>query len=113
MRKTSKKKYRASLLRCKDWIKDNRHMPTRDFMKKLKIKLQGYCRYYGVTGNRPAVSNFVDEVKRLIFKWLNRRSQRKSFGWDKFNLFLKKYPLPQVKTYVNIRALKEGLSYVL
>ncbi|CQR70503.1 Group II intron-encoded protein LtrA [Sporomusa ovata DSM 2662] len=113
LRKTSKKKYRASLLRCKEWIKNNRHIPTKDFMKKLKIKLQGYCRYYGITGNRPAVSNFIDEVKRLIFKWLNRRSQRKSFGWDKFNLFLKKYPLPQAKTYVNIRALKAGLSYVL
>jgi len=93
MRKTSKKKYRASLLRCKEWIRKNRHMPTKDFMKKLKIKLQGYCRYYGVSGNRPAVSNYVNEVKRLIFKWLNRRSQRKSFSWDKFNLFLKRHPL--------------------
>jgi RNA-directed DNA polymerase len=113
MRKTSKKKYRASLLRCKEWIRTNRHMPTKDFMQKLKIKLQGYCRYYGISGNRPAVSDYIDEVKRLIFKWLNRRSQRKSFGWDKFNLFLKKYPLPQVKTYVNIFDLGVGRSYVM
>jgi group II intron reverse transcriptase/maturase len=112
-RKTSKKKYRASLLRCKEWIRNNRHMPTKEFMQKLKIKLQGYCRYYGVSGNRSAVSDFVDEVKRLIFKWLNRRSQRKSFSWDKFNLFLKKYPLPQVKTYVNIFELGAGHSYVM
>jgi RNA-directed DNA polymerase len=113
MRKTSKKKYRASLLRCKEWIRKNRHMPTKDFMKKLKIKLQGYCRYYGVSGNRPAVSNYVDEVKRLIFKWLNRRSQRKSFSWDKFNLFLKRYPLPRPKTYVDIFELGMGCSYVM
>ncbi len=88
-------------------------MPTKDFMQKLKIKLQGYCRYYGISGNRLAVSDYIDEVKRLIFKWLNRRSQRKSFGWDKFNLFLKKYPLPQVKTYVNIFDLGVGRSYVM
>lgn len=112
-RKTSKKKYRASLLRCKEWIRSNRHLPTKDFMEKLNIKLQGYCRYYGVTGNRAAVSDFVDEVKRLIFKWLNRRSQRKSFDWDKFNLFLRKYPLPKVRTYVNIFELRIGRSYVM
>jgi len=112
-RKTSKKKYRASLLRCKEWIRRNRHIPTEDFMKTMKIKLQGHCRYYGVTDNRNAVSNFIDEVKRLIFKWLNRRSQKKSFNWDKYNLFLEKYPLPRAKTYVRIFELGAGRSYVL
>lgn len=112
-RKTSKKKYRASLLRCKEWIRRNRHMPTKSFMKEMRAKLQGYRRYYGITDNRSAVSSFIDEVKRLVFKWLNRRSQRKSFNWDKFNLFLKKYPLPRAKTYVNIFKLGMGRSYVL
>ncbi|ATW26772.1 group II intron reverse transcriptase/maturase [Candidatus Formimonas warabiya] len=112
-RKTSKKKYRASLLRCKEWIQRNRHMPTKDFMKKMNIKLQGYCRYYGITDNHNAVSNFIDEVKKLIFKWLNRRSQRRSFSWDKYNLFLKKYPLPRAKNYVRIFELGMGSSYVL
>jgi RNA-directed DNA polymerase len=112
-RKTSKKKYRASLLRCKEWIRRNRHIPTKEFMKQLKVKIQGYCRYYGVTGNRQAVSNYIDEVKRLVFKWLNRRSQRKSFDWSKFNLFLHKYPLPRAKTYVNIYELGAGQSYLM
>lgn len=112
-RKTSKKKYRTSLLRCKEWIRRNRHIPTKEFMKQLKIKLQGYNRYYGVTGNRQAVSNYIDEVKRLVFKWLNRRSQRKSFDWSKFNLFLQKYPLPKAKTYVNIFELGTGQSYLM
>lgn len=111
-RKTSKKKYRASLLRCKEWIRSNRHMPTKEFMKLVKSKLQGHCRYYGVTGNKYAVSDFIDEVKRLLFKWLNRRSQCKSFDWDKFNLFLKKYLLPRAKTYINIFNLGAGHSYV-
>lgn len=112
-RKTSKKKYKASLLRVKEWIRKNRHMPAKYFMKKLKVKLQGYIRYYGITDNKYAVSNFIDEVKKLIFKWLNRRSQRRSFNWDKFNLFLKKYPLPRAKTYVRIFELGAGSSYVL
>lgn len=112
-RKTSKKKYRASLLKCKKWIKENRTMPTKEYMKKLNIKLQGHCRYYGIFGNIQSVSDFIDEVKRLVFKWLNRRSQRKSFNWSKFNLFLKKYPLPRAKTYVNIYEPGAGHCYVM
>lgn len=112
LRKTSKKKYRASLLKVKEWVKTNRHTPAKEFMKKLVIKLEGYCRYYAVTGNRSAVSDFIDEVKRILYKWLNRRSQRKSFDWDKFNLFLKKYPLPTAKMRVNIFELGAGKSYI-
>lgn len=111
-RKTSKKKYRQSILRCKEWIRKNRHLPSRDFMMKMKQKIQGYCQYYGLTDNRRSVSNYIDEVKRLIYKWLNRRIQRKSFNWEKFNLFLKKYPLPRAKTYVNIDELGAGKSYL-
>jgi len=88
-------------------------MPIKNFMNELKIKLQGYCRYYGITDNRNAVNNFIDEVKRLLYKWLNRRSQRKSFNWDKFNLFLEKYPLPRAKTYVRIFDLGMGNSYIM
>lgn len=52
-------------------------------------------RLHIVTDNIQSVSNIIDEIKKLIYKWLNRRSPRKSFNWDKFNLFLKKYPLPR------------------
>jgi len=112
-RKTSKKKYKASLLKVKEWLKKNRHTPTKELMKKMQIKLQGYCRYYGVTSNRNSVSDFIDETKRLLYKWLNRRSQRKSFDWSRFNLFLKKYPLPRAYTCVNIFKLGAGKSYVM
>ncbi|WP_044664103.1 hypothetical protein, partial [Syntrophaceticus schinkii] len=45
---------------------------------------------------------FLYEVEKLLFKWLNRRSQRKSFDWEKFRLFLKKFPLPTPRIFVNI-----------
>ena len=112
-RKTSKKKYKASLLRCKEWMKRNRNIPVKQFMRIMKAKVQGHCNYYGITDNRMAVSNYIDECKRLLYKWLNRRSQRKSFCWDKFSLFLDKYPLPKAKTYVRIFDYGAGSSYLL
>jgi len=112
-RKTSKKKYRASLLRCKEWMKKNRTIPTKEFMKTMKAKIQGHCNYYGVTDNRRMVGNFIDECRKLIYKWLNRRSQKKSFDWDKYVLFLKKYPLPKAKIKVNIFDSGAGNSYLM
>ncbi len=100
-RRTSRKKYKAALLKMKVWIKANRTTPSKQLMKELNIKLQGHYQYYGVTDNT-RISNFYDDTKRLLYKWLNRRSQRASFGWDKFNLFLKRHAILQPKVYVNI-----------
>lgn len=101
-RKTSQKKFRASLLRVKLWIQKNRHLPKDELMKMLGRKLQGHYQYYGITDNSEMLSNFLDEVKRHLFKNLNRRSQRRSYTWDKFVLFLKRYPLPRPKIYFNV-----------
>jgi RNA-directed DNA polymerase len=105
-RKTSRKKYQASILRCKEWIKRNRHMPVKELMKALRVKLIGYYHYYGITDNSNALYRYMREVNKLLYKWLNRRSQRKSFAWDKFENLLVKYPLPLPRIYVNIYEYK-------
>ncbi len=81
-------------------------------MKKIRVKIIGHCNYYAVTGNSRMIGNFIDECRTLIFKWLNRRSQKSSFNWDKFVLFLKKYPLPKARVKVNIFDVKVGISYL-
>lgn len=100
------------MLRCKEWIRANRTIPVKEFMKIINSKIRGHCNYYGVTDNSRALGNFIYECRKLIFKWLNRRSQRKSFNWDKYELFLKKYPLPRAKIKVNIFQLGAGSSYL-
>lgn len=112
-RKTSKKKYQASLLRVKERIRNNRHIPTRELMEKIAVKLQGHCNYYGVTDNSHAISSYMYRVKQLLYKWLNKRSQRKSFNWSRFSLFLNKYPLPKAKIRVNIFQLGQGRNYCM
>src|SRR4030066_27156 len=109
-RKTSRKKLSASLKRCKYWLRSNRNMESKIIMQKLTIKLLGYYRYYGITDNTKALVSFRTEVGKLLFKWMNRRSQRRSFDWNKFNLFLKRYPLPNPKIYVHIYDLSSNLS---
>ena len=45
-------------------------------------------------------------VRRMksLFKWLNRRSQKKSYDREGFNDMLKVYPLVTLKIYVNVYA---------
>lgn len=112
-RKTSKKKFANSLKKFKIWLKNNRTLPKDELMDKLRIKLNGYFRYYGITDNIKSIDNFRYLVRRYLFKWLNRRSQRRSYNWDKFQKFLNIYPLPKPRIYVNIFELDNKISYIM
>ena len=97
---TSKKKFRSKVKAMKEWIKNNRIMPVGELIKKINQKLRGHYQYYGVTDNTRGVKNFQNMVKWLLFKWLNRRSQRRSYTIDTFyNGLLKTIPLiePTIK----------------
>jgi group II intron reverse transcriptase/maturase len=100
--KTSRKKFKASIYQMKQWIKSKRTTPVKQIMIELKPKLIGYYRYYGITDNTRMIVRYHCEIKRVLFKWLNRRSQRLSYNWSKFQLFLTANPLPEPKIYVSI-----------
>ncbi|MCK4260142.1 MAG: group II intron reverse transcriptase/maturase [Halanaerobiales bacterium] len=102
-RKTSKKKFKAKVKAFKEWIRKVRNQYTiHEIFQKVRSKLTGHYNYYGITDNWNMISQFRLKVMELLFKWLNRRSQRKSFDIDKFKLFLKKNSLPRPRIYVNV-----------
>ncbi|KQL18363.1 hypothetical protein AN957_07105 [Cytobacillus solani] len=112
-RKSSRKKVQNKLKESKEWMKKNRNKNIHIIMDRFRRSLIGYYNYYCITDNSLNVSNFKCKIEGLLFKWLNRRSQRKSFTWDKFRLFLDKYPLPSPKIKVNIYNLRKEISYIL
>ena len=69
--------------------------------KTLRAKLRGHFQYYGVSGNFRSINSFEYQSKQLILKWLNRRSQKKSFNWDTFTVYLKRHPLPTAAIHHN------------
>lgn len=101
-RKTDRKKFQSKLKDIVQWIKENRHKKVKLLIKELNTKLNGYYRYYGVTDNSEMIGKFAYLVSQALFKWLNRRSQRKSYTYDGFNKMLKYNPLAIPKIYVNI-----------
>src|SRR5690554_7754915 len=61
----------------------NRRLKT--IFKKLNSKLRGYYNYYGLKNNYDSLEEFFNISMKILYKWLNRRSQRRSMNWDKFN----------------------------
>ena len=101
-RVTARKKFRVRAAEFKQWIKQARTQPIPEIWKTLQAKLRGHYQYYGVTDNFRGISRYYELVKRLVVKWLRRRSQRRRLNWEKFNLMLKRHPLPRPRIVVDL-----------
>ena len=75
--------------------------PVKQWWPVLKAKLLGHCQYYGVSRNMRGITRFYRLALRLARKWLNRRSQRRSFSWAGFLTCLGHYPLPKPRIVHN------------
>jgi len=100
--KTSKKKFKQKVKAMKVWLYENRDIRVRELMEKLRIKLLGHYRYYGVSHNSTMIGTFRHRTIEYLFKVLNRRSNRKSYSWEGFNEMLKCYKLPYPKIYFSL-----------
>jgi RNA-directed DNA polymerase len=106
-RKTDRKRLTAKLKALNEWLKGVRNLiPLREIWKTLKAKLAGHFRYYGVSGNFREISGYSAEAVRLAMKWLNRRSQKKSFNRITFAQYMERYPLPRPTIHHNFYDLK-------
>jgi RNA-directed DNA polymerase len=95
-RKTSKKRLRRALVEINTWLRQERNArQLPDLWQALSRKMRGHFNYFGVTDNSPALYRFARAVQRLVLKWLNRRSQRRSFTWESFCRYAKRHPLPR------------------
>lgn len=104
-RKTSKKKFKQKVQEFKVWIKENRTLPLKKIMATVKRKLIGHYNYYGITDNSNGIERYKYEVVKLLIKWLNRRSQKKSYRNKGFTTMIKYFDLPKPKIKVNIYAI--------
>jgi group II intron reverse transcriptase/maturase len=100
--RTSKQKFQLALAALLSWIKKERSkLGTAALLTKLKQKLQGHWNYYGVSGNSEMLKRFNTQACRLVFKWLNRRTQKKSCNWAGFKEMMSyfKVPSPRIIGY--------------
>jgi group II intron reverse transcriptase/maturase len=99
-RKTSRKKLWQKVKAMNQWLKKMRNLlPLNEWWKILGVKLVGHYRYYGISGNLQSLRMFYTEASKLAYKWINRRSQKKSFTYGQYCRFKEHNPLPRPKIY--------------
>jgi len=97
-RKTSRKKLRQSLANFTDWIRRFRGLlRTGELLRRAKARVIGHLNYYAMTDNYDRCKLYMHLVCRSLFKWLNRRSQRKSYAWPGYLQALRHVGWPQVR----------------
>jgi RNA-directed DNA polymerase len=101
-RQTEKKRIQRKLAALKERLKELRVQGQAAMVKYARQHLQGHIRYYGVSGNSRSVGLYVFLSSRLLFKWLNRRSQRRSVTWECFSRLLRQGLLPRPRIIHNI-----------
>ena len=103
-RKTSRKKLRQSLARFTDWIRRYRNLlRTGELLRLAKARVTGHLNYYAITDNSDECHRYMHLTTRALFKWLNRRSQRKSYTWAGFYHALQHvgWPTPRIRVDMN------------
>lgn len=99
-RRTSRKKLRASLSRFTEWVRKARtHVRKGELIGRAKARITGHLNYYAITDNTPECGRYVYHATQILFKWINRKSQRRAYTWDGFNAVLRHvdWPRPTVR----------------
>lgn len=94
--KTLPERYARAVQSFERWMKAARNRyTTSQLWVRIAARLRGHFNYYAVSFNGQQVYKFYSQCLRLAFKWLNRRSQKRSYTWPEFARKLMFNPLPK------------------
>lgn len=96
--KTQGKRLNRAVMEMNIYLKRVRNLlKPKEIWQVVTAKLQGHYNYYGVSGNFELMQTYYLRTKNQLFRWLNKRSEKTSFSWEKFRRYLEVYPLPEPK----------------
>ena len=98
LRRTSRKKFQATLAKLKERLSRNRHADLAKVGQWLQSVYRGWCQYYAVPGNYPRLQQFREAIEGMWLRTLRRRSQRgRRMTWSKFSQLSKRWlPTPKI-----------------
>jgi group II intron reverse transcriptase/maturase len=112
--KTQKERLHKSFKDFYVWIKTNRNkMKLTQLWSIAKSKLLGHYHYFGYWMNRQKLVHYYSEVIKALFKWLNRRSQKRSYSWESLHKRLAFHPLPTPPEVGKLRKLGHTYGYIV
>jgi len=103
-RRTSRKKFGQSLHKFGTWARRARNVLRKgEMLRRARVRIMGHLNYYAITDNAELCKKYVFYATRLLFKWLNRKSQRRAYTWAGFNhaLAALDWPTPRIRKDLN------------
>lgn len=107
---TARKKLHGALQRFRAWIREKYHLRGSQLMREYAAKLRGHYQYYGLSGNGHRLYSYYRQTYRTLYKWLNRRSQKRSHDWPSFERLLRRHRIPAPRL-VSARPQQRELSF--
>lgn len=103
-RRTNRKKLAQSLHKFAEWARKSRDVLRKgEMLRQAKIRVGGHLSYYAITDNSEKCSSYHHYATRILFKWINRKSQRGSYTWEGYRQALKwvGWPKPNIRKDLN------------
>ena len=94
--KMSREKIRRSVKEFSLWCKEHRNKRIGWIMGKVREKLRGIRNYFMFPGYSRRIREVYCLFRRTLFRWLNRRSERKSYNWKTFLIIWKQFDVESV-----------------
>jgi group II intron reverse transcriptase/maturase len=100
--KTRRARLARAFMAVADWCRRHRHLTVEDQHAALCRRLNGHFNYFGVNGNVSSLERLLQWARGTWRKWLNRRGQRASMKWERFDRVMKRFPFPRAFVRVQI-----------
>ena len=108
--KSRRDRFTAKLKDIRQYMRKHLNVQNTDeFLKGVVRVIKGWINYHAITDNQPIIWGFLEECKKIILKWHNRRGCRNAMSWDGFNHVLKRITFPtRIKTISMFTYLSTG-----
>ena len=111
-RRTSRKKLGQRLREFNDWAEKVRSVLSKgEMIRDARRKVVGHLGYYAITDNARQCTRYVHYATRSLFKWINRKSQRRAYNWDQFTQVLDRLDWPRVSIRKDLNPCRRAEAY--
>jgi group II intron reverse transcriptase/maturase len=111
-RRTSRKKLGESLSKFTRWAKQARHVLRKgEMLREARIRVMGHLGYYAITDNLVRCDTYVYRAMRILYRWLNRKSQRKAYTWEGFKQALAWVDWPKARLRKDLNPCRRAEAY--
>lgn len=89
-------RFTAKLKGLREYLRKN--LTTKDTVGLLRFVahvIRGWINYHAVSDNHKRVKRFIEESRRAIRSWINRRGRKRPLSWENFNKLMEKVNMPR------------------